>query len=149
MSAMQPNPRPRAILPASHPATRPRRSHATIPCVSNQTPMVLCVGIWAANMKPPKGTQIVSDCGVLAIEYEGQGEALSARPFDSSAAADSLADEAGAGRTRILIRFPVAAGSCNGACRVRGRDRGTQCPPLHGPETNPQAYLTPHDRLGR
>src|SRR6266850_1309559 len=100
-------------------------------------------------MKPPEGTPIVSEPAAKATQFEGQGEAASARSFDSSAAADSLPNKAGAGKTRILIRFPVAAGSCNGACRVRGPDRGTQCPPLHGPETNPQAYLTPHDRLGR
>src|SRR5260370_15722207 len=32
MSAMQPKPRPRAIFPASHPATKPISSHPQNPC---------------------------------------------------------------------------------------------------------------------
>src|SRR6267378_734263 len=61
MSAMQPKPRPRAIFPASQPATRPRRSQETTPCVWNQTPMVCCESRFAASMKPPKEHQIVSE----------------------------------------------------------------------------------------
>src|SRR6266567_3080369 len=53
MSPMQPKPRPRAIFPASHPATRPSRSHDTKPCDSNHTRTVLCVIACAANMNPP------------------------------------------------------------------------------------------------
>src|SRR6267378_5590240 len=69
MSAMQPNPRPRAILPASHPAISPRRSQETNPCDSNQTPKLLCESILATNMKPPAGIPIVSEPARKAIDH--------------------------------------------------------------------------------
>src|ERR1700704_4292501 len=67
MSAMQPNPRPRAIFPASHPATKPSKSHETKPCDWNQIPTVLCAITCPASMRPPSETRIVYEFPVQAM----------------------------------------------------------------------------------